>query len=142
LTDYPSLAVSPGRPPAVLHEGSWQDLVRPFRLRRLFAEGRFPITVSHHGLSPSDTLRSFGHDLLFCDARPYDALIATSRSAMSILQKTMEHVRETFSQAHGPSPRFRGRIEVIPPGLDPRLFRPRPKRPLRERFGLPDDALV
>lgn len=142
LTDYPSLAVSPGRPPTVLHEGGWQDLVRPFRLRRLSVHDRFPVTVSHHGLMPRGTLQTFGLDLLLCDARPYDALICTSRAARSIIERAMEHVEETLSSGHGVRPRFRGRIEVIPLGIDPRSYRPRARRPLRERFGLPADAIV
>jgi glycosyltransferase involved in cell wall biosynthesis len=142
LTDYPSLAASPSRPPAVLHEGGWQDLIYPFRLRRFFARDRFPVTVSHHGLTPHGVFQSFGLDLLLCDSRSYDAILCTSRAAQSIIQKSMDHVREALACHHGASPRFRGRLEVIGPGVDPRVYRPRPKRPLRERFGLPPDALV
>jgi glycosyltransferase involved in cell wall biosynthesis len=142
LTDYATLATSPGRPPAVLHEGSFQDLVRPFRLRRVYESDHFPITVSHHGLTPADTLRIFGLDLLLCDSRPYDALVCTSRSAMSAIQAFMEHTRASLSRHHGASPRFHGRFEQIPLGVDTRAYRPRAKAPLRERLGLPKDAVV
>jgi glycosyltransferase involved in cell wall biosynthesis len=142
LTDYPTLASNPARPPSVLHEGSWQDLVRPFRLRRLMTHDRFPITVSHHGLTPGDMLQTFGLDLLLCDSRPYDALICTSHAARSVISGFMQHVREALQQSHGASPEFRGRLEVIAPGLDPRAFRPRAKEPARTRFGLPADAII
>jgi D-inositol-3-phosphate glycosyltransferase len=142
FTDYPSLAVSPGRPPAVLHEGGWQDLVHPFRLRRRYARDRFPVTVSHHGLPPEGTFRTFGMDLLLCDSRPHDALVCTSRAARSAIERTMEHVRESLSRSHGPAPRFRGSLPVISPGVDTRVFRPRRAGPLRERFGLPAGSIV
>lgn len=142
FTDYPSLAIHTGPQPTVLHEGGFHDMVRPFRLRGFFDNGHFPITVSHHGLLPSNLSRTFGLDLLTCDSRCYDAIVCTSNAARSIIQNTMRHTQELPALRHGTSPLFRGRLEVIPLGVDPSVYQPRDKRPLRERFGLPPDAVV
>jgi D-inositol-3-phosphate glycosyltransferase len=144
VTDYSTLAAtaSAGAPPDVLHEGSWQDLVRPFRLRRLYPNGRFPVTVSHHGLAPPSTLKDFGFDLLFCDSRPYDAIVSTSHAALAIVRAHLDHAREGLARASGAAVQFRGRFAVIPLGVDPALYKPRARPPLRRRFGLSEDAVV
>src|SRR5262249_28525287 len=109
---------------------------------RLLSDDRFPVTVGHHGLTPWGLLHDFGLHLLLCDARPYDALICTSRSAMATIRATMAHAREALARSHGIAPELRGRLELIPLGVDTDVFRPRPKRPLRERFGLPKEATL
>lgn len=142
FTDYPSLATNPGKRPTVFHEGGAQDMVRPFRLRSLYKDSRFPITIGHHGLVPSSTLNTFGLDLLACDSRPYDRIICTSRSARSIIENTIRYTHEKLVDRRGDAPLFQGRCEVLALGVDTNEFVPRPKQPLRERFGLPPEAVV
>ncbi len=79
---------------------------------------------------------------LFCDSRPYDAIVATSQASLAIVRAHQEHAREGLRRACGASVQFRGQLAVIPLGVDPALYKPRAKPPLRRRFGLPEDAIV
>lgn len=113
-----------------------------FRMRATAAHRPFPITLQHHTFS----YRRFLHDallrLLLADTRPYDSLICSSRAAHRALSELLSWVAERFEAEHGVSLSYRGRMDVVPLGVDTELWRPRDRADARAQTGLPRDATI
>ncbi|MGQ0507933.1 MAG: glycosyltransferase family 4 protein, partial [Myxococcaceae bacterium] len=72
------------------------------------------------------------------DVRPYDAVICTSVAARQGIEALLQHVSDRLPQ---PIP-YKGRLELIPLGVDTERFRPRPKVACRRALKLPDKGLM
>lgn len=119
------------------------DVVRPFRARDLQqnAGGWFPITITHHTVSYQRLLHSFYIPLVL-DAMPTDTVVCTSRSARDAIGLVLDHVSEQLSRRFETRVKFRGRLEVIPLGVDTEIFQPRDAVDARLQLGLPRDAFI
>lgn len=113
-----------------------------FRVRQAFARRPFPITLLHHSFSYRPLLHSTFLRLLLEDTRAYDSLICSSQSARRALGEILQHVRERFAAQHGVELAFRGRLDVIPLGVDVDLWRPRDQAAARAEVGLPQSATI
>lgn len=84
------------------------------------------------------------HHLLAEPVQPWDAIICTSRAVKSVVSNQFEaegrYFRERFGASHVPMPQ----LPVIPLGIDASGFVPRPgaREALRERFDVPEGAVV
>ena len=125
---------------------AWHDIDarvrRPFSVRRQMARRPFPVTVTHHTFSYSDMLYDWFLPLLLGDSRAYDSIVCTSSTARQAIAALLDHVRAEFERSHGARLQYRGRLDVIPLGVDIEMFRPRDKADARYQLGLPVDALM
>ncbi|MBI3186128.1 MAG: glycosyltransferase family 4 protein [Myxococcales bacterium] len=123
----------------------WHDVAgdasRPFLLRAALGAD-YPVTVTHHTISYQPQLHSLFLGLLAGDVRRQDSIVCTSSAARSAIEKLLGQVAERFNRAHRTRLAFRGRLDLIPLGVDAELFRPREKRALRARLGLPPRAFI
>lgn len=113
-----------------------------FRLRQSMARRQFPITLLNHTFSYRAMLHSTFLRLLLEDTRSYDSLICSSEAARRALQALLDHVATRFAADHGAQLSYRGRLDVIPLGVDTELWRPRDRADLRAQLGLPADATI
>jgi glycosyltransferase involved in cell wall biosynthesis len=97
---------------------------RVYHLRGAYARTLFPITFTHHTVSNPFLLHSMFLSLLLADSHPCDAVVCTSRASRAAVTNLLAHVAEEFGRAFGTTRQFRGRLELIPLGVDTQLFRP------------------
>lgn len=114
------------------------DMTRAVILRQRAAPRVYPLTFSIHNGHPHRHLNTIVLPLLLGSTRPCDAVICPSRSLAEALRRLFEHGAEAL----GSSLSYRGRIEVIPWGIDLETFRPRDKARARAQFGLPLGATI
>lgn len=117
------------------------DVQRPFAFRR-WAGGRWPITLTHHSLSYQVQRHAWLLPLLTADVRAEDAILCTSNDARTALRRLLDDVALRFGESTGVKLAFRGRLEVVPLGVDTELFRPRNRADVRHQLGLPTDAFT
>ena len=118
------------------------DFKRLFHLRAQYARTLYPITFTHHTISYSSMLHEELLRLLLFDPFPCDSVICTSRAARATLSHLLEHVKSGFNRQFGTHLDYRGRLDLIPLGIDTQLFQPRDKEDLRYQLGLPKDAFI
>jgi D-inositol-3-phosphate glycosyltransferase len=111
-------------------------------LRWARARRAFPITTTNHAFGYREQLSDLYTRMLLLDIRPYDAHICMSQAARVAFRKVLDGVTEQLNAAHRTKLRYRGRLEVIPAGVDTDYFRPGDKSALRAGLGLPRDAIV
>jgi D-inositol-3-phosphate glycosyltransferase len=111
-------------------------------LRRLRSMRLFPVTVLHHTISYQSFLSAFGLPALLSDLYPCDSVICTTRAARSALQNLVEHVSTGLGTRVGGDLRYKGRLDLIPLGVNTNHFRPREKPLVRRKLHLPQNAFV
>jgi glycosyltransferase involved in cell wall biosynthesis len=125
---------------------AWHDagahFKRLFHLRSIRARAVCPITFTHHTISYQFMLHDRMLPLLLADSYPCDAVVCTSKASRVAFEKLLDHVGGEFDRAFHTSLAYRGRLEVIPLGVDTDLFRPREKTDLRHQLGLPKEAFI
>ena len=126
---------------------AWLDIAatasQPFEIRRKYSCDRpFPITVVHHTVSYAQKHHAWYLKILLGDFREYDSIVCTSNAARDAIRRTLDQVAARFNAAYGTDLRYRGRLDVIPLGVDTTLFKPRDKKKCRQQFGLPDDRVI
>jgi glycosyltransferase involved in cell wall biosynthesis len=113
-----------------------------FALRRSLGGRGFPITLLNHSFSYRSMLHGTLLRLLLDAPRAYDSVICSSQAARHALSELLLHIGECFESEHGVRLTYRGRMDVIPLGVDTNLWRPRDRSDLRAQLGLPDDAMI
>lgn len=113
-----------------------------FALRRALPGRAFPITLLNHSFSYRSMLHGTLLRLLLDAPRAYDSLICSSQVAQRALSELLAHVAEQLASEHGLQLAYRGRMDVIPLGVDTNLWRPRDRADLRAQLGLPQDAMI
>ncbi len=121
------------------------DLTGMANLRRTFKRLIAPMTGTTHTIS-YDSMMQTWLSLLFADVLPCDAIVCTSTTAQKVLKKTFEVLSDSLSKRLGcVPPVFRGRLEVIPLGVDTDFWIPRgsnDKSKIRKLLELPDDSCI
>lgn len=137
ITDARALADTPL---AAWHELAF-DAQRPFAVRRSL-RASFPITITHHTLS----YRELAHDvflrLVLEGPAPYDSILCSSTASRAAVEKLLAHTADAIHRSHGTRLSYRGRLDVVPLGVDTDRFRPRDRGDARARCGLPDDVFL
>lgn len=113
-----------------------------FALRRSLGGAGFPITLLNHSFSYRSMLHGTLLRLLLDETRAYDSVICSSHAAQRALTELLLHVGEQFGASYGARLAYRGRMDVIPLGVDTNLWRPRDRADLRAQLGLPQDATI
>jgi D-inositol-3-phosphate glycosyltransferase len=119
------------------------DVSRLFALRTMCGRAA-PITLGHHTLSYRSLLMGTYLPLLLQRPCEYDSIVCTSRAAQRALEELLGYVAEEVERACGGKLAYRGRLDVIPLGVDVERFRPRPEQRdvVRKQLELPKDAFV
>jgi D-inositol-3-phosphate glycosyltransferase len=137
-----TLAGASGRTlPSVWHDIN-SDVRRPFALRHAAASRAFPISITHHTVSYTFFVHDWYLPLLLGDVRPYDTVVCTSVAARTAIRNVLDLLAEQLARTFGMRVRYRGRLDVVPLGVDTEQFRPRPQAPLRRKLGLPTDRKI
>jgi D-inositol-3-phosphate glycosyltransferase len=118
------------------------DIWRGAYVRSNFSQRLFPIVGTIHTISYQSMLRRFFPSILLSDTHPCDSIVCTSTAAAKAFRALGEKVAGDFAQEYGLSLKYRGRLDVIPLGVDIEVFRPRDKRLVRTTLSLPLDALI
>ncbi len=118
------------------------DLQLGVDLRASYARRPFPVTATPHVLSYAGLPHHWILRLLLGPVLPCDSLVCTSRAARRALEKLFARAAGRLARAHGVEPAFRGRLDVIPLGVDTGVFRPGGRDEARRALGLDPRALV
>ncbi len=118
------------------------DLVSGRELRRRFSDRLYPVTATPHVFSYEMLRHNWMLRMLLQDNPPCDALICPTPSARESFGRLAARVREAIARDFGMKDRGTPRVDVIPLGVDTDRFRPRDRREVRRRLGLPEDALL
>lgn len=127
-------------PVDVWHDAQLNTSV-PFEMRKQ-ASGHFPVTILHHTISYRHLIGSRWLPFLLARPEPYDSMICSSNAAAAAMKKLLSRVATEFEAAHQVDIHYRGRLDVIPLGVDTSRFAPGDPRPARERFNIATDAFV
>jgi glycosyltransferase involved in cell wall biosynthesis len=140
------------RTTALLHDSlgqgplhAWHEprgLIWPCLTIRRLRGGHYPITAMTHAVSAASYLRAMFLRMLLEDVRPADSLICASSSGRRAVEHLFAATAEEVHRRCGARLTYRGRLDVIPLGVDVERFRPRPRAPARHRLGLPAPATV
>jgi D-inositol-3-phosphate glycosyltransferase len=109
---------------------------------RGYASRMYPVTATVHILSYRSLRHGWFLRLLLQDVRACDSLICTSYAARTATERLFDDVADRIERTRGLSCRFRGRLDVIPLGVDTTRFRPRDKTEMRRAIGLPEHAFL
>ena len=100
-----------------------------FKIRTGLASRKpYPITLTIHCLSAQHFIDSLVLPLLTESVLPCDSVICTSRACRNAFQNLLERVASTFNSRHGANLSYKGRLDVLPLGMDTSSFGPFPRR--------------
>jgi glycosyltransferase involved in cell wall biosynthesis len=110
--------------------------------RSAIAPTPFPFsTVIHIACAPR-LIRTQFLWMLLDGFAPCDAFICTSRAVRTAVRDTLDYIAEEMRQTTGATLPYRGRLDVLPLGIDTDRFTPRPKPEMRRGLGWPEDAFI
>jgi D-inositol-3-phosphate glycosyltransferase len=98
-----------------------------------------PVVYAHHSLSYRIQLKTTFMPLIMSPTIEGDTIVCSSSSARTAINKLLDHVCETTQISRD---RFKGRLDVIPYGIDTDKFKPTSKLYPRKMFGIPADGFV
>ena len=102
----------------------------------------FPITYTIHGASYPSYIESFYLMKLFMPFRTYDSLICTSTAVKSAVERMLNYVSDSLAESGIAKLKYRGRLDVLPLGVNTEVFCKRDKYMSRREFDIPEDAFV
>ncbi len=111
-------------------------------IRSRWSSKLYPITAIFHTISYQNMLHGFVLPLLLAESWPCDSILCFSQAARRALLTMLEHVSTRFRDDYNTSLSYRGRLDVIPLGVDTDVFRPRNKSTVRRQLGLPIEACI
>lgn len=110
--------------------------------RSLFASRLFPFTNLLHVAGYPSLIRQQFLWLLLDGFAACDSCICTSRALRAVVCDTLEYIAEEMRRHTGAELEFRGRLDVLPLGIDTQRFAPRDKHAIRETLGISPEAFV
>jgi len=118
------------------------DVMRCLTVRERQPRRFYPISFSTHNGHAQHAPVGFVLPLLLGSVRECDSVVCVSRSLRTLFEKMLDRSAGVLSRSFGRDVRFRGRLDLIPWGIDTRRFQPRPAAEARARYELPADAFV
>jgi D-inositol-3-phosphate glycosyltransferase len=109
-------------------------------IRQSFSKRPFPITWAHHTISYRELLGDMFLPLLLSGTLPCDSVVCSSHAARKAIAAILDVVADRVPTGDRLS--YRGRIDVVPFGVDTETFRPMEQKTCRRIFGLPLDATI
>ncbi len=125
----------------VLHntDSSFTSLIH---YREFFAREKMPITYTIHCASYDTFIQDMFLMMLLLPFRPYDSLICTSRAVKSVVESMLNRISESFNKANNTNIEYKGRLDIIPLGVDTDKFKQLDKRSARKIQNIPEDTFV
>ncbi|MBL7186624.1 MAG: glycosyltransferase family 4 protein [Phycisphaerae bacterium] len=119
------------------------ELNQLLAIRHFLGHPLAPGTVMTHSISYAKFMPLWT-EMLCNHLLPCDAIVCTSRAGREVLERSMNILTERFSSLLGMRvPTFRGRMEVIPLGVDVDYWKPAENKvEFRELLGLPAKACI
>lgn len=111
-------------------------------LRSRHARAVYPISVVTHSLSYQSFLHQVILPIVLADSYPCDSVICTSTAARRALSRLLEQVSQALDRRLDIDVHYRGRLDVLPLGVDTDFFTPCNKILARRHFGLPPRAVI
>jgi len=125
----------------VIHK-SGVDLNKLLGIRHFLGHPLAPGTVVTHSISYA-SLMTLWAEMLCNHVLPCDAVVCTSRAGREVLERSMNLFIERFSSLGMRVPPFRGRMEVIPLGVDIDYWKPAENKiEARKLLGLPEQSCI
>ncbi|MGB2716708.1 MAG: glycosyltransferase family 4 protein [Vicinamibacterales bacterium] len=109
---------------------------------RQLCRASYPVTALHHTISYQSYLHNVILPTLLADSRTFDSIVCSSAAARAALLALHEQVAEATESRIGTRLQYRGRLDLIPLGVDTDVFRPRDKKIVRHELGLPSAACI
>jgi D-inositol-3-phosphate glycosyltransferase len=124
----------------------WHDLDGDLHLgatlRARYSRVLYPVTATPYIWSYPGMIHEWILRLMLQNIYSCDSFICNSQAARQAAENLFAQVSERLARAHGVRLSFRGRLDVIPLGVDTELFRPREKAEARRELGLPEHAFL
>jgi glycosyltransferase involved in cell wall biosynthesis len=104
-----------------------------------------PLTFTMHGLAEQDLFLNLYYPLVHFSFRAYDAIICTSNTVKKTIERVLSRIE---ARAVNSNNRLklndvkRIKLEVVPLGIDTRVFQPLNKANSREKYGINYEAFV
>ncbi|MBB6022762.1 glycosyltransferase involved in cell wall biosynthesis [Paenibacillus sp. JGP012] len=125
----------------VLHNVGMEFLPQ-LSMREFISKKLFPITYTIHGASYPNYIENFYLMMLLTPIRPFDSLICTSESVKTAVKTILDNISDSLNRSYNTSIKYKGRLDVIPLGVDTEKFTFRDNRPIRMEMNIPEDAFV
>lgn len=112
------------------------------RLRTRVGAAVIPMTALTHSISYAYLLETRILPTLLARTYSCDSIICTSETARRALAAMLDHVRDALGGRDHKDFRYRGRLDVIPLGIDTERFSPGDGREARKALDLPEDSII
>lgn len=133
--------IGPKNDLTVLHNAG-PDLEKAYYYRDLMStSSSFPIVNFVHAIAPQTITNIFTRNLL-CLSKPYDAHICPSKSLAISVKKYYESASQYLKDCHKIDIRYKGRLEILPLGIDAMRFKLRNRTTARKNLGLPENRVI
>jgi len=123
----------------IFHLGGWGFFFPGLiHLRNIYSPRPFPVTGVTHSLNAKQA--SF-HTLKVCTAPvlPFDSVVCTSNCGKKVLEKLFKTTEKNFNQM---KVKYRGRMDIIPLGIDDDYRIVPDRRQSRKSLGIDDNCFV
>lgn len=125
----------------VLHNFGMEFSSQVFYRERM-APKPFPITYTIHGASYPYYITDFYLKKLFMPFKEYDSLICTSTAVKKAVENILNAIRYYLNINGQATIEYKGRLDVLPLGVDTDEFYPTDKGAARKKFNIPQDSFV
>jgi D-inositol-3-phosphate glycosyltransferase len=126
----------------VFHQPEGLDIGGWIYLRNRLGSSKVPITAITHTNSYQFLLETHLLQLVLQGGEPWDSIVCPSSAAKEVLKKLLAHVKKSLRPRQDNPFGYRGRLDIIPLGVDSELYAPRPKKAVRKQLNLPPDACI
>jgi D-inositol-3-phosphate glycosyltransferase len=93
-------------------------------------------TISYHSLLPDMLVYLLNHP------QPWDSIVCLEQPARKVMARLLTHLTRSMQTEHACQLAYKGRLDTIPLGVDPEVYRPRDRRFCRQTLGLPEDRII
>lgn len=114
----------------------------PVKYRNAFASRPFPFTSLVHNAFSPQMVRTHYLWLLLDGFAPCDSFICTSRAVRNAVCKTLEYVASEMELRTSARMTYRGRLDVLPLGVDTDRFQPMSRVEARRKLGWSEDPFT
>lgn len=115
-----------------------EDAIKMLSLREMTKQN-IPLTFTVHSLNEQHLIMDFFYPLAHLPFQPYDAIICTSASVKSAIERILDRLNKI---GFGKPSHYQIHLEKIPLGIDVDYFRPLDQKFCRQKYGIPQNAFV